>query len=663
MQEAPAVSALYLPLALDTDLRARSFAPAAPREDIVGQLGGAVTAVAADDRRVYVGVGPRVQVFDAHDIVFAAPLGQSDVLPGIVESLLLTDGSLFAVAGGGLHRLDVAASDSPTASAVIEGGVRGDIAGDGRRLAVAATRGDGRAGTDWWSLRILVTLDLGEPGAPPTIQTLDLGAHAVALEMNGTHVFVATDLLAQPGGSMALVVVDVGGPGPAHAVAQLPLVSSGTLDIARNGGTLYVSDHEGVAVVDVRLPAAPRVLRRIEHPSSRLAVDTDTLAVDDLDGIHLYRVVDPAEPARVGTLAGPLSLFALDRQWLFAGRGGEVSGREAELVRALIDPDGQPTEVARLRLPPSRATNVAIGDGVAIAIDRYRSVSVVDVGSSGLPGSVRTWEKDISSATSYLGHLYIMGDDGLEVWDLARPVETGPVAHIEGCCRQPEARLVTDSGRLYVCEFGDLAILDVSVPSQPTIKSVTRGRFRWCAVDGPVLAATDPGAAPGVQLVDVSNAEQPSPLEFVPITEAFAVGPVAVRDGLLAVITAELDYPDLRTVLRLMDVSAPSDPRFVGNVTLGGLTVMSNLLDDNRISRVDLLGGIAYVNEPTMDNALGHGRIFYVDVRDPSRPRLAAVQPTLGEALAAAAVGRRTYVADGAAGLVVLEWPEEVPGP
>lgn len=80
---------------------------------IVGQLGGSASAVALEDGRLYVGLGPRVVVFDASGEGEPVRLGQSPILPSVVYDLVVADGIAYAASQAGLSVVDASIPQAP----------------------------------------------------------------------------------------------------------------------------------------------------------------------------------------------------------------------------------------------------------------------------------------------------------------------------------------------------------------------------------------------------------------------------------------------------------------------------------------------------------------------------------------------------------------------
>ena len=71
----------------------------APALELVGQIGGSAKAVAVAGSRAYVGLGPRLVALDISDADAPVVLGQSAVLPDVVESVVVS-GTLAYLADG-----------------------------------------------------------------------------------------------------------------------------------------------------------------------------------------------------------------------------------------------------------------------------------------------------------------------------------------------------------------------------------------------------------------------------------------------------------------------------------------------------------------------------------------------------------------------------------
>jgi len=649
------VASLYLPLALHGDLQARSFAPPEARADVVAQFGGQIDAVAADERRVYVGVGSRVVILDAASPIPAAPIGQSAMLPGMIESLLLADGGLFAVAGGGLYRFDLDSSDSLPATPILGGGVHGDVVADGRQLFVAAVR----EGALRRSIEgpILLRLDLDRPPAAPLVDTLDLGAFAVALVADGPYVYAVTST-GNPDAVTGLQVVDATDPNALRVVATVDMAEP-PRDVGQRGDLLYVTSDSGITVIDVSSPIAPRVLGRVDASyAGSLAVGEHYLAVSVFLAVSLFSLEEPSQPRPVSSIGGVAWPRVAGPRWLYATG---LDGLQRVDVRTLQAP------TADVWLPPEavNSVRVAVGEDAAVVVDDYLPPVTflrLDPPLSAPTTIGRDFDKAEDVAID--GHyLFIAGSVGLDVWDLNDSAAQAPVGSLEEF-RHSNRRLLVDENRLFACDGDRLEVLDISAPTRPTLVGTIEGwDFEDCAIDGARVALR---AAGGVEVIDLADPSSPVVLDSVRVDQAFWVRSVALRDGLLAVVVGQdlpiSSYPAIvRYELLLFDLSVPHELRRPARIAITDMTEYER--DALRRSAVGFAGNVVYVVLSVSDYEPYPGRIFYIDVGEPSLPRLAAVQQTLGQAIEVEMAGRRAYVAEGLSGLSVLDWPKEVPGP
>src|SRR5207249_4902355 len=83
-------------------------APNAPRLELVSQIGGKTKAIQLDGTLAYLGIGPRLVIFDVSDASVPTRLGQTEVLPDVVRSIQVANGFAFAALGrGGVWVIDV----------------------------------------------------------------------------------------------------------------------------------------------------------------------------------------------------------------------------------------------------------------------------------------------------------------------------------------------------------------------------------------------------------------------------------------------------------------------------------------------------------------------------------------------------------------------------
>ncbi|MBK7779344.1 MAG: hypothetical protein IPJ58_00870 [Ardenticatenia bacterium] len=141
-------------------VRAQEEATATMR--VVGTYGGETRAVAVVGHYAYLGMGLRVQVVDVADASRPRKVGESHILPGIVQDVFLSgDLAFVAVGEGGLQIIDVADPASPRGIGAID-----------TLFAAAVQVADGVAFIADASGFLLI--DVADPSAPHELQSLNM---------------------------------------------------------------------------------------------------------------------------------------------------------------------------------------------------------------------------------------------------------------------------------------------------------------------------------------------------------------------------------------------------------------------------------------------------------------------------------------------------------
>ena len=83
--------------------------------ELVGQIGGPVYAVALQGNYAYVGVGPRLVILNVSDVAHPVVVGQTDILPGVVEGVAVAGNTAYVADGSsGLRIVDVSNPAAPS---------------------------------------------------------------------------------------------------------------------------------------------------------------------------------------------------------------------------------------------------------------------------------------------------------------------------------------------------------------------------------------------------------------------------------------------------------------------------------------------------------------------------------------------------------------------
>jgi len=100
--------------------------------ELVGQIGGSTYAVAVQGDYAYIGVGPRLVILDISTPRSPSVIGQTDVLPDIVQDVVVADGYAYIADGSsGLRIIDISDPAAPNEVGYY------DTLGNARDVAVA----------------------------------------------------------------------------------------------------------------------------------------------------------------------------------------------------------------------------------------------------------------------------------------------------------------------------------------------------------------------------------------------------------------------------------------------------------------------------------------------------------------------------------------------
>ncbi len=358
---------------------------------VAGQFGGASYAVAlrqAEDGveqppYLILGVGPRLVVMDATNPEQPVKVGQSEILPGVVRALALSDSLVFAATGlGGLQVIDLAEPTQPAVIASYDtGAYLEDLAVAGSVVYLANTpKWDG---SNWVGASLQV-VDVSDPRQLRLLGGYDTPGYEHGVAAAGGLVFVAD-------GDGGLRVLEGANPAALREVGAYDTPGY-ALDVATDGKYAYVADFtEGVRVVDVGDPANPKEVGFVETPGKAGSVTLSGETVYVADGEGGLRVVEVGQPEgarEVGALQVEGDVRGVAAASAMGAAGVVyVADRQGGLrVVALSDPRA-PAEVARFDTLGyvSGVATTAGGDDDIIYVASGGDLRVVDIGDPQAP--------------------------------------------------------------------------------------------------------------------------------------------------------------------------------------------------------------------------------------------------------------------------------------
>ncbi|MHB1037685.1 MAG: Ig-like domain-containing protein [Pirellulales bacterium] len=545
----------------------------------------------------------------------------------------------------------------------------------------------------------LMIVDVSNPAAPTQV-----GRAGAALDVavSGTLAYVAAY-------STGLVIYDVSNP-----AKPVRLGTYDTSDYARgvaiSGTVAYVADsHAGLQIIDVTNPAAPVRIGGYDTPGTAMDVAiSGTLAyiADDDTGLVILDVSDPAKPVRVGAfdagglaygvaVSGTLAYVASNTaglQIIDVGNpaapvrlGGYATGSfthgvavagtiayAADWNAGLVIVDvGNPAKPVGLGAyaTSSRADGVLVSGTLAYVADDRAGLQIIDVSPLGspLPPDLQSAsDTGVSSADNVTtdntptfdlslpaGFYFRLYRDGVKI---SGDFETGASytapAQADGTCGYTVAA-VDAAGNVSTASSAISVTVDTTIPLAPDL-----------------LAVSDSGVSSSDNLTNLDNSTPEKVLQFavgntvagatvtvyadgIAIGSAVAAGATTtvatngnldLADGVRA-FTARQALPgkpestDSAAVMVTIDTVGPL---LVNPLRLGGYDTTGPALN------VVVSGTVVYIAD-------GGAGLVILDVSDPAKPAWLAALDTSGLARAVTVSGTLAYVADDTAGLQIID--------
>ena len=222
--------------------------------ELVAQMGGSVSGVAAAGEVAYVGVGPRVFAFDVSNPSFPAPIGQTEPLAGLPWEIIAMADQVFVGAGRALIRFDAANPGALIAEASVElPGNVGRIVLDGDVIYAGGS-------AQWPTLNSRHSQDGGFVAAiHSAFGEMQIGSAEIVPMPIGSVARVGETLYAAPAGERSrLFALTLASPTQIEAVHPLDLVGIWEMrNIWGYGSTLVINQGGIVGAYDVSDPLQP----------------------------------------------------------------------------------------------------------------------------------------------------------------------------------------------------------------------------------------------------------------------------------------------------------------------------------------------------------------------------------------------------------------------
>jgi hypothetical protein len=462
----------------------------------------------------------------------------------------------------------------------------------------------------------------GSGWGPQTVNAISsLGGFADAITVAGGFAYL--------GEGATLTVLDLANPAVPLKRGSLRLTGN-IRAVAAAGSHVYAACGEaGLHIVNVSQPDAPTLVQSFD--SSGVAMDVaiagSTLVLaDGPQGLRFINIANPAAPALVGTLptTGPALAIRLSGNTAWV-----VDGFEGLLAVNVANP-ASPTVLGRSEILPNGRALALLGQNVLLLDEQARLV-VVNGATPSQPAVLARLQLPAPASTiaasgsqAYAG----AGAAGVLVLDLANPAAPTVATTLDTA--GSAAGIVINAGTAYVADgLAGVQVLSLASPLAPVLlyTHVTGLRARDTALVGnlAVVAAGEQG----VQIYSLTNPAAPALLGNLALGNARRVvatdgsrGAVAHGFGTISVA----DFANAAVPVRL--------------ATYSNSTVVS-------------VHALAF-HAPKL--ALTDGAtILLLDLTQPANPNLLASASAAAYAHDLAWCGNNLVVADGPAGVSVLD--------
>lgn len=591
---------------------------------VVGQIGGACLAIAAQGNYAFIGEGLSLVVLDIRNPDKPLRAGQLR-LKALVQHMALSGTTLYAALGEELVMIDVSSPTAPTLKGYydLEGQI---IAG----LAVSGTTVYLGGGASFQ------VVDAANPAAPRLLGSVPLSVTGLAL--TGTRVciinvdsfgsFWVVDVSnpSQPrprghltgldadrvaatgtaayltlGGLEALQAVDLSNPDkPAlkGSIAGFNFIN----DLAAAGTKLYLTDSDGLHVIDAANPEALQPLGTLALGQNSLTLKiagTLALIFDYDDGFEIVDVSNDASPR----LRGRYTSLVRGGSLALAGRRAYVTDVERGMAIIDLGAPARPTLAGFFSGAPSIGV-LTVAGRYAYLTSGYRAMKIVDVGNPAAPQVLSTypahesvWAAKVAGSLAYLTYGFDQSPSGLEIIDVSNPAAPARKGIFEKVWDLWAADVLLSGPYAYLADhYGGIQVMDVSNPAAPTPK--------------------------GLYL---------NPIDFYYYMD------LALKGSWLY---ASFYWAGGAYGIDVFDVSDPNNPRRAGGYSV---------YDEPGIGRgLDLAGNRLYA-------ALGEAGLGIFDLTSPDKPLLAGGYGTATSAVDVATTGGLICLSDSELGLVVLQ--------
>lgn len=586
---------------------------------LVGQLGGQSQAIAIsqDASIAYLGVGPRVVVLDVSDSNNVREIAQSEVLPEVVEDIVIRDGYAYVADGyAGLYIMDVSDANVP---AVVgrwnysedyrfPAGCRVCLSGDYAYFA------GGPAG--------LHVIDISNPTEPNCVSVVaDVSPWALAISDGYAYV---------DSNANGITVIDVSDPAQPTIVPQSKTFPHpAAIEVV--DGYAYVAGHQdnrpGLFIMDASDPLHLAYISRcdVAVPGELTIAEKRAYVSNGWGGVDIIRISDPRLPSRIGGYATVGYVEAL------AVSGGLAYIAEAYAGLEVVDISSPTDPVAHGDYVTTSHQDVAVSSPYAYLVSAYDGLQVVDISNPAEPAYVSWLDLDYAGCVT-LGKSHVFVGDGwnfkvIDVSDLLEPVVIA-LCDVENNI----ADAIVVDRYAYLAAGQGLAVIDVFEPYHPI-------QVGWADASGYVYGVSvmdDYAYVTGVEGVDIIDVSNPmAPVSVSRYLQGKGAYKAAVSEGCAFLASGS-------SGLQVIDVSDPFLPGRVGS--LATYFAHDIIVDQRYGLLLDYYEGLKII-----------------DISSPAYLASLGGSDVAGYSNRMVLAGQHAYIASESGGFVILkiDWPED----
>jgi hypothetical protein len=253
--------------------------------EFVSQYGGACMTTAVDGNTAYVGMGPKLMIYDLTDPYNTTLLGQPKLFEGSIMDIIISDNYAYlACYNGGLAIIDIADPNNPIVVSQYASVVHG-LEKNGQYLFLAAETG-------------LSVLDVSNPAQPVFVSSYNSIEPYFNVTVSGQYAYAVDNIL----GLDILDISDIYNP---FKVGHFTSPYLWNYDVAVNGNVAYLTTINSLITIDISNKALPTYIDSTQLSAGyKITIADNRAFVGAYSGLEMLDLANPAHPVIIGHYNG-----------------------------------------------------------------------------------------------------------------------------------------------------------------------------------------------------------------------------------------------------------------------------------------------------------------------------------------------------------------------